>query len=976
MNRKSVTRIGIVASCLAILLVLAAIFHASDAKSAPQKTPAGIQQPALGPAPQAPSVAPAPPAAPLATAPTTAAPSNPPAAGSQLSSATTGAAKIPKTPVPTSGLMIEDGPSLKSFQLALDEIWVADADGKGSVQSVRASSAAELEDIVLARGDRASAIVYPEGQPRNEFTRRLVTNQITAKIASTVEPSQLAAALGVEAVERPSYAPDYVVLKTDGGLDPIRVARAMQSFSGVVSAEPQLARLQAKRAMPDDPLVSKQWHLKFANQAGAVDGTDIHVEDVWNYPGSGIRGNGVRIGIVDDGLQVSHPDLAPNVDTVNDRDWNGKDSDPSPGAGDDHGTACAGNAAARGNNGLGVSGSAPEATLVGLRLIAGPTTDAMEGDAMTYLQNIIPIKSNSWGPGDSGKSLEGPGVLMQAALKSATETGRNGLGTIFMWAAGNGGDVQDNSNYDGYANSIYVNAIAAFDSQSQQSYYSEPGANLVVTSPSSGEDPALGITTTDRTGANGYNSGTTPGELPDANYTQTFGGTSSATPTAAGVVALMLQANPNLGWRDVKEILIATATKVNPTDTDWQTNGGGFHFNHKFGAGLIDATAAVDMAATFPNLGPMKSATVVSPGTTAIPDNSAAGITRNITFTSTPVSRVEQVTVKLTVTNVPKGQLEVTLTSPSGTVSRLCEQGTDTSTRITGWTFMTVRNWGENPAGTWTLKVADRKSGSTGSLTAAEVTIYGAGDVTVNPPPSVTITSPTAGQLLTPNAPVTVSASATDRNSSGGIGTISKVEFFSGNLLIDTATSSPYSVSWTPSPGSYVLTAVATDSEGGTKTSAPVNVQADYPSVDVLADPFTGLTAGSNLATIPNVAWNGNANFPTVSNVFQARGAVRLGSSNNPGWITSRPLNLSQNGGAFTVKFDVKGWTGVEGNIVVSTSPTNFQTVTYSAKMSEPFETKRVSFTGGTANTRVTIRTTTKRAFIDNVSISRPLTPP
>src|SRR5690606_8931260 len=126
-----------------------------------------------------------------------------------------------------------------------------------------------------------------------------------------------------------------------------------------------------------DPLISKQWHLKYQNQSGVVSGTDVNVEPVWNYPssvaGTYHRGAGIRIGIVDDGLQTAHPDLAPNVDTVTDKDWNQNDNDPNPDPADDgtdysndHGTACAGNAAARGNNGIGVSGTAPEGTLVGL----------------------------------------------------------------------------------------------------------------------------------------------------------------------------------------------------------------------------------------------------------------------------------------------------------------------------------------------------------------------------------------------------------------------------------------------------------------------------------------------------------------------------------------------------------------------------------------------------------------------------------
>ena len=478
--------------------------------------------------------------------------------------------------------------------------------------------------------------------------------------------------------------------------------------------------------MPNDPYVSKQWHLKFANQSGAVVGTDVNIDTVWSYPNAeaGQRGRGIYVGIVDDGLQTAHPDLAANVDTTIDKDWNGNDLDPNPegtgDTGDNHGTACAGNVAAVGNNGVGVSGTAPEAKLVGMRLISAAAGDAAEAEAMTYhstVGQIIHILSNSWGPNDDGLTLEGPGTLTVAALKSAVETGRNGKGTIITWAAGNGGDVTDNSNYDGYANSIYTIAVGAFDSQSNQAYYSEPGANLVISAPSNGASPALGITTVDRSGAVGYNTGSTSGEIPDANYTQTFGGTSSATPTLSGIIALILEANPKLGWRDVQEIIMRSAKKVNPTDTDWKTPVApdNINHNHKFGAGLIDATAAVNMAKTWVNLGAQQSVVSTTPASfsVSIPDNNATGATKSFDFSASNL-RVEHVTVKVSIGTVPKGQIEVTLTSPSGTVSRLAEKNSDSTNRYTGWTFMTVRNWGENSRGTWTLKVADRSAGTVG----------------------------------------------------------------------------------------------------------------------------------------------------------------------------------------------------------------------------------------------------------------------
>ena len=716
----------------------------------------------------------------------------------------------------------------RNFVLALDEIWVTDPDGKGRVVSVDAASPEELEQIVLsssASGEPAQAVLYEEGVERNEFTRRAVSPLVTVQLSEGVDPVLIAQSVGASSFQLPDYAPGFAVLQTGPGLASLRAAAQLDGHPGVLLAEAQLARQQTKKAMPNDTLINQQWHLKFNNQSGAVAGTDINVESTWAYPtnGAGFRGRGIRIGIVDDGVQTSHPDFVGNIDTTNDYDWNDTTpNDPNPGAGDDHGTACAGDAAARGNNNLGVSGSAPEGIIVGMRLISAVTTDQQEADAMNYLPQLIQIKSNSWGPNDTGSLLEAPGPLTLAALKSSAETGRGGNGTIFMWAGGNGLDVNDNSNYDGYANSIYTIAVGAFDSQSRQSWYSESGANLVIVAPSSGSSPALGKLTTDRTGADGYVSG---------DYESNFGGTSSATPTAAGIVALMLEANPNLGWRDVQEILMRSAKKVNVSDADWKTPiaPANINHNHKFGAGLIDATAAVNMAIGWTKLAAQLKRTIAQTGlSVAIPNQNTTGITREFVVAPQDNIRVEHVTVAVSINHTARGNLRITLTSPSGTVSRLAEVRSDSNDNYANWTFMTVRNWGENASGTWRLRITDESAtGNTtgGTLTAATVEIFGSASAPINPPPSVALTSPTEGAIFSPGAAVTLSATATDLNASGGQGAVQNVEFLANGAVVGSDNTAPYSILWSPSVGNYAITARATDNENASSTTAAVNIQ-------------------------------------------------------------------------------------------------------------------------------------------------------
>ncbi|MCU0782154.1 MAG: S8 family serine peptidase, partial [Akkermansiaceae bacterium] len=730
------------------------------------------------------------------------------------------------------------GGEIQTLVVALDEALTRDADGGEALVRLNppatpATLAARLAALPAPGGTRP--VAYPSGAGRSPETRRILTPEICLK-APAATAAAMAARHGLAVKEHLVHAPDWVILRA---ADPLAAVDALRHLRATAHAELLVARLRFKRAMPNDPLVPQQWHLNNANPTR----THMNLEGAWNFGSSGgARGAGIRIGITDDGLQTGHPDLSPNTDTTNDKDWNGGDSDPNPGTGDDHGTACAGNAAARGNNNLGVSGSAPEATLVGLRLIAASVTDAQEAEAMAWRNDIIEIKSNSWGPSDTGTLVEAPGPLTRAALEQATATGRGGKGTIILWAGGNGGDVGDNSNYDGYANSIHTMAVGASDSAGNRAYYSEPGANLVVCAPSSG---ATGITTTDRTGFAGYASG---------DYTDDFGGTSSATPSAAGVVALMLGENPNLGWRDVQEILMRSAYRIKPGDSGWSTNSGGLAFHHDFGAGLIDAGAAVSLAAGWTNLAPRISSVSTQAGlSVAIPDSNATGITREFDFSATNL-RVEHAAVRLTINHTARGNLEITLTSPSGMVSRLTDIHSDSNNNYADWTFTSVRHWGESASGTWRLKIADRStSGNStgGTLVAAELTLHGTPAAPVNPAPLVRITAPENGAVFSPGATVQVAVEASDLTSGGSPGAVGQVELFGNGVRIGVDATAPYAFAIQPATGTHSLEARATDSEGATGVSATVLITVANQTPLITA---ASLTTGDQAYTDETVA--------------------------------------------------------------------------------------------------------------------------
>lgn len=479
---------------------------------------------------------------------------------------------------------------------------------------------------------------------------------------------------------------------------------------------PNILQTPERRVAPNDPLYTDQWHLNNTGQGGSVVGIDINVESVWdNY-----TGQGVTIGIVDDGLEYTHEDIAPNANTTIDFDYRAGDNDPIPEAGDFHGTAVGGLSSAKGNNGIGVSGSAWDAELVGLRLIGGPLGDGTIAQALTHELNIIDIYNNSWGPPDNGRlQFIGPQAL--AALEQAATTGRNGLGNIHTWAAGNGGDLtNDNVNYDPYANSRFTIAVGALGNNGVRAQYSDPGAAIFVVAPSGtvGFGGTLDLSTTDITGAGGYDA---------TNYTDTFNGTSASTPVVSGVIALMLEANPNLTYRDVTNILARTSERVDQGNADWIQNGAGIWVNHEYGFGNIDAAAAVAAALSEPLVGDEESfSTGVISVNQAIPDAGGGSVSRTVAVSNAnAIDSLEYVEVAFTAAHARAGDLEIVLTSPSGTQSILAETRTDNTNGYNSFLFSTVRNWGESSAGDWTITVTDGTGGITGSLTSFELNFYG-----------------------------------------------------------------------------------------------------------------------------------------------------------------------------------------------------------------------------------------------------------
>ena len=366
-----------------------------------------------------------------------------------------------------------------------------------------------------------------------------------------------------------------------------------------------------------DPLKPQQWHLK---NLGSIEGKrytrikageDLNVEGAWS---SGLNGDGIRVAVVDDGLDMTHPDLRPNIvdgshnyrrqslgenrysnRIAGHKDW------PVPCSEDDsHGTSVAGIIAARDYNGIGGTGIAPRASLVGYNLLAfGDERNIL--DALSRDIDRNHIFNNSWGPEDDGQ-LNKPAsgwTAFNDTLAKGLSKGRNGLGVLYVFSGGNGAWEGDYSSADSATSSRGAISVCATDAAGERAPYSERGSNLTVCAPSGRS--------------------TTPASAPEITttsvkdkYTDDFGGTSASAPMVSGVAALMLQANPRLTWRDVPLILARTARQVDVSKGGWSelrsplagvTGHDVLRYSHHYGFGVVDAEAATRLARTWQSVG-------------------------------------------------------------------------------------------------------------------------------------------------------------------------------------------------------------------------------------------------------------------------------------------------------------------------------------------------------------------------------------
>lgn len=524
---------------------------------------------------------------------------------------------------------------------------------------------------------------------------------------------------------------------------------------------------------PVDPLSNYQWHLdnkglKYYTAVSNDAGEDINHktarDNAWT-------GHGVLIAVSDNGTETSHPDLISNIDPKYERNY----SSDNPGAwqtsatpsGSDavsaHGTAVAGLIAASDGNGFGVMGVAPRSTL-GIFKYVG--TGGSLNKAIDQANGPFDIFNYSYGR-SSCVFIDLPQSLIDQ-FKYGVENLRSGKGAIYVKAAGNEyisglddcvdgaqGNYYGNANLEEEHSFPYMIVVGAFNAEGLSSSYSTPGSSLWIVAPGGefGVDRAA-IITTDLAGCGNGMAATETSytdfdkgvpENSNCDYTNTMNGSSAATPIASGVAALILEANPNLTWREVKHIMAKTARKLDPNrqatphpqganlqnhtyQDGWLTNSAGYHFHNWYGFGAIDATAAVALAQSYGPILPAFQETNwihnKSGLSLNIPDSSASGVSDTL-YVGTEIT-IEAVQLKITLDHTYTGDLGVELTSPSGMKSILMNINSNIlETNLSEALLLSNAFYGENSKGTWTIKVIDGAPADTGVLKGWKLNFFG-----------------------------------------------------------------------------------------------------------------------------------------------------------------------------------------------------------------------------------------------------------
>ncbi|MEM7795235.1 MAG: S8 family serine peptidase, partial [Cyanobacteria bacterium P01_C01_bin.118] len=475
--------------------------------------------------------------------------------------------------------------------------------------------------------------------------------------------------------------------------NPIKLANRLMRYPEVLVAEPNVVVSTAPLYRPKDGLYSKQWHLQHQGGTGLAPNSHISVEKAWDIT----RGSrSVVIAVTDDAFDLNHPDLQGLGKLVAPSDLKHRDGLPMPSQDyENHGTAVAGLAVAE-ETGNGIVGVAPGCSFMPIQTTGFLDDESIEQLFDWAIDQGASVISCSWSPAAVYFPLS---LRQRNAINRAATKGRNGKGCVVLFSAGNAnrplnGKVNEKGWprralqgvtqwLGGFAMHPDVITVSASTSLNRKAAYSNWGKHVSVAAPSnngapnmalpdlgqvetgplvSGRFEGLGMTTSDRIGGTGYSR---------TSYTSGFGGTSSACPVVAGVVGLMLSANPELRAADVKQILQDTADKIEDKNPDPQlglTYGQYDERGHSrwFGHGKVNAYRAVKTAQTryLSNRRLSKTIEKTSPVTLAIPSDRTAMQRAGITINQH--GRIQDIQVYVDIRHGYLGDVSISLIAPQG----------------------------------------------------------------------------------------------------------------------------------------------------------------------------------------------------------------------------------------------------------------------------------------------------------------------
>ncbi len=637
-------------------------------------------------------------------------------------------------------------PTLEIPKADLQEFIVDPSGRDQAMQAARASEDVAFASHVYQLKENPQTLVY-------------LTDQVTIQFAPSVEEetrNAIASEHGLQLLKPVNGIPNTFVfhLTPQATENPVKIANRLMGRKEVLTAEPNIVVRQEQHYRPKDSLYPQQWYLNNAGANQVAASSHISVEKAWDIT-RGVRS--VVVAVTDDGFDLNHPDFQGAGKIVAPKDFKDQDFLPLPGEEDEnHGTACAGVAVAE-ETGSGIVGVAPGCALMPLRTTGFLDDESIEQLFEWAIQNGASVISCSWGPAAVYFPLS---LRQRAALTRAATIGRDRKGCVIVFAAGNANrPISGTINEQGWPNNLLkgptqwlggftvhpdVITVSACTSLSKKSAYSNWG-NVTISAPSNNAPPGmwfeqtgyistapevrtalpgLGVLTADRLGAAGYSSN---------NFTNDFGGTSSACPVVAGVAALVLSANPDLTAQEVRRILQQTADKIVDPDPDpqlafrlgtYDVNG----YSQWFGYGKVNAFKAVQ-AAKEQRVQQSKPSQVLNGrnnNSLAIPDDNPQGITSPIQVPQT--GSVRDIQIGVNIEHRFLGDIEVSLIPPTGQTVLLQGRTLGSATQLQG--TYTLQNTpalkqllASPAAGVWHLLVVDYAQLDTGTVKSWELTL-------------------------------------------------------------------------------------------------------------------------------------------------------------------------------------------------------------------------------------------------------------